>query len=118
MSNPFVNLKVVGVTSEGRQEILASLASEGEEHSARLWAEPYNKYDPKAVAVMAMRPDESAPTGWRPIQVGYLERDWWTVLREDTQDRVWHDIAASNPVKLKLLTANKTIEARVEVELR
>lgn len=44
-----IEIKVAGVTFEGRQEILKGLG--GKAHLARLVPEPGNKYDPNAIAV-------------------------------------------------------------------
>ncbi|MBQ4479137.1 MAG: HIRAN domain-containing protein [Victivallales bacterium] len=46
-----IELKVAGVTFEGRQEILKGMM--GAPRLARLVREPDNKYDPNAIAVVA-----------------------------------------------------------------
>lgn len=57
--------KLVGVTFEGRQEVIASLRGK---EPLRVRREADNKYDPKAVAVDVYKNDE-----WLPI--GYIAKD-------------------------------------------
>jgi len=57
--------KIVGVTFEGRQDVLKTL--KGDEQ-LRVRREPNNEYDPRAVAVDALTDDD-----WLPI--GYISKD-------------------------------------------
>lgn len=57
--------KVVGVTFEGRQDVIKMLKGDEE---LRVRREPNNEYDPNAVAVDALTSDD-----WLPI--GYLSKD-------------------------------------------
>lgn len=57
--------KLVGVTFEGRQEVISTL---GGKEPLRVRREKDNKYDPKAVAVDVYKNDE-----WLPI--GYIAKD-------------------------------------------
>lgn len=60
-----LNVRVVGVTFEGRQDIIKRL--HGDE-PCRLEPEPTNAYDPNAIAVMVALPDGVQ-------QIGYLPKD-------------------------------------------
>lgn len=59
------NSKIVGVTFEGRQEVIAMLSGD---EPLRVRREPENKYDPRAVAV-----DVEIAETWKPI--GYIAKD-------------------------------------------
>lgn len=57
--------KIVGVSFEGRQDIIAQMTDKSQ---LRVRREPDNKFDPKAVAVDTLLGEE-----WRPI--GYIAKD-------------------------------------------
>lgn len=64
--------KIVGVTFEGRQEVIKSKCKEGIELELR--REPDNKYDKNAVAVCVSYDDDIDGTSGKE-QIGYLNKD-------------------------------------------
>ncbi len=84
------NSKLVGVTFEGRQDIISNLHGDEE---VRFRREPENEYDPNAVAVdVAVERNAEGDRDWHPI--GYIAKD-------------------KNSELAKLLTEGKEAEIRI-----
>ena len=105
----WIHLRVVGVTFEGRQDMLRELATKGYDHKAKIVREPDNKFDSNAVAVHV-----------GDMQIGYLERGWWkTFVRGGpTRNRIIKVIKTEEEVAVRLLipqSGEGTYGARVVI---
>lgn len=69
-----LNIRVAGVTFEGRQDIISRM--QGQE-VVRIEPEPQNPYDPNALAVKVAFPPESK---WGIAHVGYIPKDMAAII--------------------------------------